>query len=302
MPDQLTFDNPVERHSHIVPHASWQPLPGLDAELDPKADHGETTYRGTGRLPGRRALITGGDSGIGAAVAIAFAREGADVAISYLPEEQVDADAIAEVVRAEGRLCVLLPGDIREREVCRQIVADAVEGLGGLDILVNNAGVCEVNGVAECSDEEWTHVVESNLYGAFYGSRAAIPAMKESGGGSIINTASMYAVKGVWGYAAYSASKAGIVGLTKTTAVTYGIDNIRANAICPSAVNTPMLEREIEIFTQNPHFDFDQLVQDQPIRRVAEPEDVAEMVLFLASERSCYTTGAIFPVDGGALA
>ena len=138
-PDQLTFDNPVERHSHIKPHASWQPLPGLDAELDPKADHGETSYRGTGRLPGRKALITGGDSGIGAAVAIAFAREGADVALSYLPEEQVDAEAIAEHVRAAGRTAVLLPGDIRDREFCRSLVADAVEGLGGLDILVNNA-------------------------------------------------------------------------------------------------------------------------------------------------------------------
>src|SRR3954465_5921213 len=138
-PDQLTFDNPVDPPPPIKPPASWQPLPGLDAELDPKADHGETSYRGTGRLPGRKALITGGDSGIGAAVAIAFAREGADVALSYLPEEQVDAEAIAEIVRAEGRTAVLLPGDIRDRDVCRSLVAGAVEGLGGLDILVNNA-------------------------------------------------------------------------------------------------------------------------------------------------------------------
>src|SRR6187551_2871887 len=131
-PDQLTFDNPVERHAHIVPKPSWQPLPGLDAVLEPKADHGETTYRGTGRLVGRKALITGGDSGIGAAVAIAFASEGADVALSYLPEEQVDADAIAEHVRAAGRQAVLLPGDIRDRDFCRSLVADAVDGLGGL--------------------------------------------------------------------------------------------------------------------------------------------------------------------------
>src|SRR5690349_24483019 len=111
--DQLTFDNPVERHAHIKPHASWQPLPGLDAELDPKADHGETTYRGTGRLPGRKALITGADSGVGAAVAIAFAREGADVAMNYLHAEQRDADAIAELIRAEGRNVVQIPGDIQ---------------------------------------------------------------------------------------------------------------------------------------------------------------------------------------------
>ena len=128
-PDQLTFDNPVTRHAHIVPHAQWQPFPGLDAKLSPQADHGETTYRGTGRLKGRKALITGADSGVGAAVAIAFAREGADVAMSYLPAEQEDAEAIAALVRAEGRTAVLLPGDITDRDFCRSLVAGAVDGI-----------------------------------------------------------------------------------------------------------------------------------------------------------------------------
>ena len=153
-PDQLTFDNPVERHAHLVPHAQWQPFPGRDAGLSPRADHGETTYRGTGRLVGRKALITGADSGIGAAVAIAFAREGADVAMTYLPAETEDADAVAEVVRAEGRTAVQIPGDITDREFCRRLVAEAVEGLGGLDILVNNAAYQVYHQTFDELDEE----------------------------------------------------------------------------------------------------------------------------------------------------
>lgn len=174
--DQLTFDNPVERHSHIKPFASWQPVPGLDAKLEPKADHGETSYRGTGRLPGRKALITGGDSGIGAAVAIAFAREGADVALSYLPEEQVDAEAIAEIVRAEGRTCVLLSGDIRDRDWCRDLVAQAVEGLGGLDILVNNAAHQVYHQTFDELDEaDLDRTITTNLYAMFWITREALP-------------------------------------------------------------------------------------------------------------------------------
>ena len=189
-PDQLTFDNPVERHSHIKPHASWQPLPGLDAELDPKADHGETSYRGTGRLPGRKALITGGDSGIGAAVAIAFAREGADVALSYLPEEQVDAEAIAEHVRAAGRKAVLLPGDIRDREFCRSLVADAVEGLGGLDILVNNAAHQVYHqSFDELDEADLDRTIQTNLYAMFWITRDALPHLGP--GSTIINSTSV---------------------------------------------------------------------------------------------------------------
>ncbi len=184
--DQLSFDNPVERHAHIVPHASWQPLPGLDAELDPKADHGEETYRGTGRLPGRKALITGGDSGIGAAVAIAFAREGADVAINYLPEEQVDAEAIAAHIRAAGRKAILIPGDIRDREFCRSLVAQAVEGLGGLDILVNNAAHQVYHWTYdELDEDDLDRTIKTNLYAMFWITKDALPHLPP--GSTIIN-------------------------------------------------------------------------------------------------------------------
>ena len=175
-PDQLTFDNPVERHSHIVPQAQWQPFPGLDSQLSPRADHGETTYRGTGRLQGRKALITGADSGVGAAVAIAFAREGADVAMNYLPAEQEDADAIAAIVRAEGRTAVLLPGDITDREFCRSLVAGAVEGLGGLDILVNNAAYQVYHESFDELDEENLELtIKTNLSAMFWITRDALP-------------------------------------------------------------------------------------------------------------------------------
>ncbi len=189
-PDQLTFDNPVERHAHIKPHASWQPLPGLDAELDPKADHGEETYRGLGGCLGRKALITGGDSGIGAAVAIAFAREGADVALSYLPEEQVDAEAIAAHVRAAGRKAVLLPGDIRDREFCRTLVADAVEGLGGLDILVNNAAHQVYHQTFdELDEDDLDRTIKTNLYAMFWITKEALPHLPE--GATIVNSTSV---------------------------------------------------------------------------------------------------------------
>ena len=138
--DQLTFDDPTKRHAHIEPKSQSQKLPGLDRDLDPKPDKGEDTYRGTGRLKGRKALVTGGDSGIGAAVAIAFAREGADVVITYLPSEQPDAEHVGEVIEKDGGKVALIPGDIREREFCRKLVSQSVEALGGLDILVNNAG------------------------------------------------------------------------------------------------------------------------------------------------------------------
>src|SRR3954451_13640682 len=188
-PDQLTFDNPVERHAHIKPHASWQPVPGLDAELDPKADHGETTYRGTGRLPGRKALITGGDSGIGAAVAIAFAREGADVAMSYLPSEERDANRVVGLVQDAGRTAVAIPGDVTDAGYCRDLVARAVDALGGLDIVVNNAGFQQyAERLEDIPDERFERTVRTNVFAMFHITKAALPHLRP--GSVIINTTS----------------------------------------------------------------------------------------------------------------
>ncbi len=237
--DQLTFDNPVERHSHIKPHASWQPLPGLDAKLDPKADHGEQTYRGLGRLPGRKALITGGDSGIGAAVAIAFAREGADVALSYLPEEQIDADAIAEQVRAAGRKAVLLPGDIRDREFCRTLVADAVAGLGGLDILVNNAAHQVYHQTFDDLDEaDLDRTIQTNLYAMFWITKDALPHLGP--GSTIVNSTSVQGYNPSPMIINYASTKFAIIGFTKALAQDLAPRGIRVNAVAPGPVWTPL--------------------------------------------------------------
>jgi NAD(P)-dependent dehydrogenase (short-subunit alcohol dehydrogenase family) len=277
--DQLTFDNPVERHSHIKPHASWQPLPGLDAELDPKADHGETSYRGTGRLPGRKALITGGDSGIGAAVAIAFAREGADVAINYLPEEQVDADAIAEVIRAEGRKVVLLPGDIRDREFCRTLVADAVAGLGGLDTLVNNAAHQVYHPTFDQLDEDdLDRTIQTNLYAMFWITRDALPHLGP--GSTIIN---------------YASTKFAIIGFTKALAQDLAPRGIRVNAVAPGPVWTPL-----QVSDGQPAEKLNGFGESSWLGRTSQPVEQAPAYVFLASPESSFVVGEVINVNGGA--
>ena len=190
--DQYTFQNPVTRYPSISPPKQDQPEPGLDADLEPQTDRGEDSYRGTGRLQGRKALITGADSGIGAAVAIAFAREGADVALAYLPEEEEDAAHVMEVIRETGRTAVGLPGDVRDAAYCAQLVQDAVDGLGGLDILVNNAGKqIAVESLEDLSDEQLDDTFKTNIYSFFRITKAALPHLPA--GSSILNSTSIQA-------------------------------------------------------------------------------------------------------------
>src|SRR6188472_312641 len=190
--DQYTFTNPAELYADFKPEKQHQPEPGLDAELEPKADLGEKTYRGTERLKGRKALITGGDSGIGAATAIAFAREGADVAISYLPEEQTDAKRILDLITDAGQKAVALPGDLTDPAYCREMVAMAAEELGGLDILVNNGGKQQfVESLADLTDEQFDETFKTNVYAMFWITKAALPHLKP--GSTIINTSSIQA-------------------------------------------------------------------------------------------------------------
>ena len=192
MSDQLTFTNPVTRFPDITPPKQDQPEPGLDAELIPGTDRGEESYRGTGRLEGRRALITGADSGIGAAVAIAFAREGADVALNYLPQEEEDAQHIAGVIREAGRTAVLLPGDLTDADFCRRLVEDAVEGLGGLDALVNNAGrQIAVESLEEIDDQQWEDTYAVNIHAMFRITQAALKHLPA--GSTIVNSTSIQA-------------------------------------------------------------------------------------------------------------
>ncbi len=209
-----------------------QTPPGLDAEMEPSPDHGETSYTGSGRLAGKKALITGGDSGIGRAVAIAFAREGADVAINYLPEEQKDADEVIALIKAEGRTAVALPGDIRSESFCQSLVADAVEQLGGLSILVNNAGrqqYCET--LEELTTEDFDATFKTNVYAPFWITRAALPHLQA--GSAIINTTSVQAYKPSPILLDYAQTKACLAIFTKSLAKQVAKRGIRVNAVAP---------------------------------------------------------------------
>jgi 3alpha(or 20beta)-hydroxysteroid dehydrogenase len=246
------------------------------------------------------AIVTGAARGQGASHARHLAQEGARVLLADVLDDA--GKTVAEELRAAGHDVDYAHLDVRDSEQWTAVVSDVLARWGSVDVLVNNAGVCELSELHECSDDEWSYVMDTNAGGVFRGCRAVVPAMRASGGGVIVNTASVQAVKGSWGYAAYQASKSAVVGITRSAAITYAIDNIRVNAVAPSAVDTPMLAKELEHFASNPHFDFDQWVAGQPISRVAQPEEVSKMVVFLASDLSSYSTGGVFPVDGGLLA
>jgi len=293
-PDQLTFDNPVTRHAHIVPHAQWQPFPGLDAKLSPQADHGETTYRGTGRLKGRKALITGADSGVGAAVAIAFAREGADVAMSYLPAEQEDAEAIAALVRAEGRTAVLLPGDITDRDFCRSLVAGAVDGLGGLDILVNNAAYQVYHtSFDELDEDNLDLTMKTNLYAMFWITRDALPHLGP--GATIINSTSVQGYNPSPMIINYATTKFGINGFTKALAADLAPRGIRVNAVAPGPVWTPL-----QVTDGQPAAKLDGFGSSSWLGRTSQPVEQAPAYVFLASPESSFVVGEVINVNGGA--
>jgi 3alpha(or 20beta)-hydroxysteroid dehydrogenase len=248
-------------------------------------------------LNGKVALVSGASRGQGASHARLLASSGASVVCADVLDDL--GIAVADQIVGDGGTAVYSHLDVRSNSDWEAGVALAQERFGRLDILVNNAGVVGVAGVDECSDQEWDDVIAVNQTGQFRGIRAAIPALRRAGGGSIINTASVYGLRGVWGYAAYVASKHAVIGLTKSTAIQYGPENIRANAICPSAVQTPMLEEELKIFEANPDFDWQQWLETKPIPRVAESEEISEMVLYLASSRSAFITGSTFTIDGG---
>jgi 3alpha(or 20beta)-hydroxysteroid dehydrogenase len=251
-------------------------------------------------LEGRVAIVTGAARGQGASHARHLAREGARVLLTDVLDDL--GKAVAEELREAGHEADYAHLDVRDSAQWEGVVSDVVERWGSVDILVNNAGVCELSELADTSDDEWSYVMDTNAGGVFRGCRAVIPAMRASGGGTIVNTASVQAIKGSWGYAAYQASKSAVLGITRSAAKTYAHANIRVNAVAPSAVNTAMMDAELAYFETNPNFDFDAWLKAQPISRIAEPEEVSKMVVFLASDLSSYSTGGVFPVDGGLLA
>ena len=293
MADQLTFTNPVTRFPDITPPKQDQPEPGLDAELIPGTDRGEESYRGTGRLQGRRALITGADSGIGAAVAIAFAREGADIALNYLPQEERDAQHIAEVIRTEGRTAVLLPGDLADANFCRRLVEDAVEGLGGLDALVNNAGrQIAVESLEEIDDQQWMQTYDVNIHAMFRLTKAALAHLPA--GSTIVNSTSIQAYQPSPTLVDYASTKAAINNFTKGLAQQLAPRGIRVNAVAPGPIWTPL-----QVSDGQPKEALPEFGKSTPLGRAGQPTELAPAYVFLTSSESSYVLGETLAVTGG---
>ncbi|MDQ0745656.1 NAD(P)-dependent dehydrogenase (short-subunit alcohol dehydrogenase family) [Clavibacter sp. B3I6] len=291
--DQYTFQDPAAMYSGIDTTAQEQDGPGLDADLQETADRGEKSYRGSGRLEGRKALITGADSGIGAAVAIAFAREGADIALSYLPEEEEDAKQVVALIEEAGRKAVTIPGDISTAEFSRELVAKAVEGLGGLDILVNNAGKQQnFDTLEEISDEEFDVTFKTNVYAMFWITKAALAHLKP--GSTIINTSSIQAYQPSPNLIHYATTKASINAFSKGLAQQLAPKGIRVNVVAPGPVWTPLQTAGGQPAEALPSFG-----EDTPLGRPGQPAELAPAFVFLASPESSYVIGETLHVNGG---
>ena len=274
------------------PLQSQQP-PGLASKMQPAPDHGERSYRGSGRLSGRRALITGGDSGMGRAAAIAYAREGADVAIGYLPIEEPDAREVIALIRAEGRKAVPLPGDIRTEGVCKKLVEDAVRELGGLDILVNVAGQQQaVNSIAQLTTEQFDSTFKTNVYAMFWITKAVLPYLKP--GATIINTASEQAYDPSPFLLDYAPTKASIVAFTKALSRQIAKQGIRVNAVAPGPVWTPLQPSGGQPPEKLPQFG-----ADTPMGRPGQPGELAAIYVLLASGEDSFATGQVYGSSGG---
>lgn len=285
--------DPRSQHRQDGFPAQRQDQPGLTEETRPVPDHGEESYVGHGRLEGRRALITGGDSGIGRAVAIAFAREGADVAIVHMPEEQEDADATIGLVRAEGRQGVSLAGDLRDESFATEVVSQTRSALGGLDVLVLNAAYQhDIDGFENLDTEKLRRVFETNLFGLLYSARAAYPHLEA--GASIIVTASVQAFEPSPGLIDYAMTKAAQVAFVKALAEEAGERGIRVNAVAPGPIWTPLIPAT--------GWDAERLNTfgaDTPLGRAGQPAELAGAYVYLASAESSYTSGAVLAVTGG---
>ena len=272
------------------PPQQQQP-PGVERELTPQADHGQDSYVGSGRLEGKAALITGADSGIGRAVAIAFAREGADVLISYLDEHE-DARETTRLVEEAGRTAVTVAGDIGDAGHCRDLVAQAVDTFGRLDILVNNAAFQMTHdSIEDIPDEEWDHTFRTNCHAMFYLCKAAVPHMEA--GASIINTSSVNSDQPKPPLLAYAATKAAIANFSAGLAQLVGDRGIRVNSVAPGPIWTPLIPSTM------PPEDVERFGQDVPLGRPGQPAEVAPVYVMLASDEASYVSGARVAVTGG---
>ncbi|MFS0850778.1 SDR family oxidoreductase [Novosphingobium panipatense] len=270
-----------------------QPWPALAGKMNPRPDHGETSYRGSGRLAGRKALLTGADSGIGRAAAIAFAREGADVAINYYPTEEPDAREVVDLIRQAGRKAVAIPADIRTEDACRRLVAQAAEGLGGLDILVNNAAYQQSKAdISEISDEQMVRTFETNIFAMFRISKAAIPLMPA--GSVIINTGSVNSYDPGEELLDYASTKGAVLIFTKGLAKQLAKKGIRVNMVAPGPIWTPLQVAGGQLPGKLGEFG-----QDTPLGRAGQPAELAPLFVMLASDESSFSTGTAVGAHGG---
>jgi NAD(P)-dependent dehydrogenase (short-subunit alcohol dehydrogenase family) len=270
-----------------------QQAPGLASKMDPQPDHGETSYKGFGRLQGRKALITGADSGIGRAVAIAYAREGADIVLNYLPSEEPDAREVIQLIEAEGRKAIAVPGDIKDEQFCISLVKQAYDSLGGLDIVANIAGKQTAQkSSADITTEQFDATLKTNLYALFWICKAAVPLMPA--GATIINTASIQSYSPSATLLDYATTKAGIVAFTKALAGQVIEKGIRVNAVAPGPVWTVLQPSGGQPQEKIPDFG-----SKVPMKRPGQPAECAPLYVLLGSQESSYITGEIFGVTGG---
>jgi hypothetical protein len=289
---QTTTQDPTTQHPQPEQPEQQLEHPGREGEMDPQPDYGEQSYRGSGRLEGRRALVTGGDSGIGRAVALAFAREGADVVIAHLPEEEQDGEKTVQLVRDAGRTGLALPGDLADAGYCRDIIQRTVAELGGIDILVNNAAFQMAHeGLHDLPEEEIEHTFATNIIAMFHTCKAALEHMQP--GSAIINTASEQAYQPSPSLLAYAATKAAIVNFSKGLAQSVIEQGIRVNVVAPGPVWTPLIPATM------PPEEVKQFGAEAPIGRAAQPVELAPAYVFLASQEASYIAGETIGVTGG---
>jgi len=292
MANMYTLQDPTTQFPRPPFPPQQQDGPGDIHEMDPAPDHGETSYVGFGRLPGRKALVTGADSGIGRAVAIAFAREGADVALSYLPEEQRQAEEVAALVQAEGRTAVLIPGDLQEEQANTVAIDRTVDALGGIDILVLNAGTMPtVDSIDDFATETFDHVVKANLYPLFWLTKAASPHLPA--GAAIIATSSVQGFNPSPQLAEYAVSKAGIANWVRAMGQQLIERGIRVNGVAPGPVWTPLQPAFV------PNEKIESFGEQTPMGRAGQPVELAPAFVFLASQESSYVVGETIAVTGG---
>ncbi|WP_237476729.1 SDR family oxidoreductase [Lichenibacterium dinghuense] len=291
--DRLRMQDPRKQYPQPPFPRQPQSAPGLAKAMDPKPDHGETSYKGYGRLVGRKALVTGADSGIGRAAAIAFAREGADVALSYLADEQADAEEVKTVVEAEGRTCLLLPGDITSEDFCLELVTKAASGLGGIDILVNNAGKqTNQEDVDDITSEQFDRTMKTNLYAMFWITKAALKHMPA--GAAIINTASVQGFSPSAGLVDYATTKAGIIAFSQALAKQQIEHGIRVNVVAPGPFWTAL-----QPSGGQPQEKVQKFGAEVPLGRPGQPVECAPIYVFLASQEASYVTGEVYAATGG---